>query len=149
MIDDDVITAHEHVETAAVRMMSVSWMLAAGDRDRAERTYRALPAAGFGPDFFQLITLSLLADLAAEFGDPATAERVYSLLSRYADLFVCGGAGVVLILGSVQEYLSAPPPPPAAVTRTPSGICGRPSKRTSVPACPAMSPLRHTGWASC
>ena len=43
-----------------------------------------------------------MAELAAEFGDKAAAARVHDLLAPYADLFVCGGAGAILIEGSAR-----------------------------------------------
>ena len=43
-----------------------------------------------------------MAELAAEFGDKAAAAQVHDLLAPYADLFVCGGAGAILIEGSAR-----------------------------------------------
>jgi DNA-binding CsgD family transcriptional regulator len=49
--------------------------------------------------------LYVTADLAAEFGDREVADDVYRRLSPFAHLFICGGAGVVAIAGSVQSSL--------------------------------------------
>jgi DNA-binding CsgD family transcriptional regulator len=54
------------------------------------------------PRFVLLTTLQGTAELAAEFNDRERAEEVYQLLTPFADLFVCGGAGVVAILGSAR-----------------------------------------------
>jgi hypothetical protein len=46
--------------------------------------------------------LCAIAELAVEFDDRDTADEVYRLLSPFADLFNCGGAGVIVIGGSVH-----------------------------------------------
>jgi DNA-binding CsgD family transcriptional regulator/tetratricopeptide (TPR) repeat protein len=78
------------------------WMLILGRREEAQRLYRTLPPPGSVPRFVLLTTLQGTAELAAEFNDRERAEEVYQLLTPFADLFVCGGAGVVAILGSAR-----------------------------------------------
>ena len=55
--------------------------------------------------FVQLSAYATMAELADEFGDRDTAAEIYGLLQPHADLFVCSGAGVVLILGPVHYPL--------------------------------------------
>jgi DNA-binding CsgD family transcriptional regulator/tetratricopeptide (TPR) repeat protein len=112
---DDMIRAHaETVGIASMRALEASWRLAIGDREWAERVYRALPPPDAAPEFVRMSALSGVADLAVEFDDRATAAEVYRLLTPYADFFVCGGAGVVMVLGSAQLFLG-----------TTAMICGR------------------------
>jgi hypothetical protein len=47
----------------------------------------------------------MFAELCFAFGDDEVAGVVYSALLPYADLFVCGGAGLTMLDGSVQRYL--------------------------------------------
>lgn len=79
--------------------------LAAGDRDGAKQLYASLPEASDIPRFMILPMMEFVALLAEEFGDRRRATEVYRTLSPYADLFVCGGAGVVVITGSVRMPL--------------------------------------------
>src|SRR5205809_1546672 len=46
-----------------------------------------------------------MAELAGQFDDRETAGRMYRLLLPHADLFVCSGAGVLVIGGSVRYPL--------------------------------------------
>lgn len=55
-------------------------------------------------DSFWLASLSLLADVAANLGDQGQAERLLSLLDRYADRVAVVGAGVAC-LGAVARPL--------------------------------------------
>jgi DNA-binding CsgD family transcriptional regulator/tetratricopeptide (TPR) repeat protein len=88
--------------TVSMRAVQARWLLAIGDRREAERIYLALPPPADIPPFLLLTTLAAMAELAAEFGDKQVAAQVHELLAPYADLFVCGGAGAVLIEGSAR-----------------------------------------------
>jgi DNA-binding CsgD family transcriptional regulator len=102
----DVIDAHANtVDKPLLQMMATLWLLTAGDRDRAHRLYQSLPEPGFPPAFFILSSLSVMAELAAEFDDTTNAARIYTLLSPYADYFVCPGAGAIFVFGSTHHYL--------------------------------------------
>lgn len=79
--------------------------LAQGDRDGAKQLYDSLPTAAEVPRFMITPVLWVVAELAAEFGDRERAAQVYRELSPYADLFVCGGAGVIAITGSARAPL--------------------------------------------
>ena len=57
------------------------------------------------PRIRYLITYAIFGELATAFGDAQTADVVYSAMLPYADLFVCGGAGLTMVEGSVQRYL--------------------------------------------
>ncbi len=91
--------------TAIMRALFASRKVAMGDREEAHRIYLALPPPGSGPTFVLLPMLCATADLAADFDDRDTADEVYRLLSPFADLFNCGGAGVIVIGGSVHLAL--------------------------------------------
>jgi DNA-binding CsgD family transcriptional regulator/tetratricopeptide (TPR) repeat protein len=102
-IRDPALSFHAgSVVTAAMGAIQARWRLAVGDRAEAERLYRKLPPPTAIPPFLLLTTLAAMAELAAEFGDKPTAAQVHELLAPHADLFVCGGAGAILIEGSVR-----------------------------------------------
>jgi DNA-binding NarL/FixJ family response regulator len=80
-------------------------LLAEGRRDEAHRIYRGLPPTADLPPFVQLPAYEAITELAAEFDDRDCAARMYRLLLPHADLFVCSGAGVIMINGPVQYPL--------------------------------------------
>ena len=96
---------HEAPVPAFQRAMYATWLLAEGQRDEAHRIYRSLPPVGGLPPFVHLSAYATLAELAARFDDRETAARMYRLLLPHADLSVCSGAGVIMILGSVRYPL--------------------------------------------
>jgi DNA-binding CsgD family transcriptional regulator/tetratricopeptide (TPR) repeat protein len=85
------------------------WKLALGQRADAERLYRTVPPPESIPEsmprFSLLGELASTVELAAEFDDRKTAAHAYRLLRPFADQFVCGGAGVVAVMGSVRLAL--------------------------------------------
>jgi DNA-binding CsgD family transcriptional regulator len=87
------------------RALYATWLLAEGRRDEAHRIYRALPPVDELPPFVHLSAYAAIAELAAQFDDRETATQMYRLLLPHADLFVCSGAGVIMILGSVRYPL--------------------------------------------
>jgi DNA-binding CsgD family transcriptional regulator len=87
------------------RALYATWLLAEGRRDEAHRIYRGLPSVVELPPFVQLSAYASMTDLAGEFDDRETAAQMYRLLLPHADLFVCSGAGVIMILGSVRYPL--------------------------------------------
>jgi len=96
---------HEAPVPAFRRALYATWLLAEGRRDEAHRIYRSLPAVGELPPFVYLSAYTALTELAAQFDDRQTAAQMYRLLLPHAELFVCSGAGVILILGSVHYPL--------------------------------------------
>jgi DNA-binding CsgD family transcriptional regulator/tetratricopeptide (TPR) repeat protein len=103
---DEVLQAQfDAAPTAALRAIYAGWKLATGQREEAHRMYLALPPLDDLPAFMMLPTLAAAVELAAEFGDRETAAKVHRLLSPHADLINCGGAGVVMIGGSVRFAL--------------------------------------------
>lgn len=103
---DDVIEKYaESVAIVSMRALEAVWRLAAGDRERAHRIYKTLAVPVDAPPFVRLVSLTGMAELAVEFDDREVAGQVHRLLSPYADLFACSGAGMVAILGSVRFYL--------------------------------------------
>jgi tetratricopeptide (TPR) repeat protein len=103
-ISDEVVDSYGP-QMPFLRGVLASWMLVMDRRDEAERLYRTMPPPEQVPGFVFLSGLGAVADLAAEFDDREGAERIYRLLSPFADRWVCGGAGVVAILGSVRLAL--------------------------------------------
>jgi DNA-binding CsgD family transcriptional regulator len=87
------------------RAVYASWLLGEGRRHEAQRIYRSLPPVDGLPPFVHLSAYATMADLAGHFDDRETAGRMYRLLLPHADLFVCSGAGVLVIGGSVRYPL--------------------------------------------
>jgi DNA-binding CsgD family transcriptional regulator len=87
------------------RAVYATWLLAEGRRAEAHRIYRTLPLVHELPPFVHLSAYAAMAELAAQFDDRETAARMYRLLLPHAELFVCSGAGVIMILGSVRYPL--------------------------------------------
>jgi DNA-binding CsgD family transcriptional regulator len=85
--------------------MRALWHLALGRPEQARRYYQPGEALASVPGIRYLITYAGFAELAAAFGDQQTAGQVHRSLLPYADLFVCGGAGLTMIDGSVRRYL--------------------------------------------
>ncbi len=96
---------HEAPVPAFQRALYATWLLAEGRRDEALRIYGALPPVGELPPFVHLSAYATIAELAAQLDDRETAAQMYRLLLPHADLFVCSGAGVIMILGSVRYPL--------------------------------------------
>jgi DNA-binding CsgD family transcriptional regulator len=96
---------HEGTVRAFQQAMYAAWLLAEGRPDEALRIYRGLPPVHGLPPFAHLSAYAQMAELAAQFDDRETAAQLYRLLLPHADLFVCSGAGVVMILGSVRYPL--------------------------------------------
>ncbi|MFD8500644.1 ATP-binding protein [Amycolatopsis sp. NPDC059657] len=102
-IPADLVEWHTtNVAKASTKALFALWELMLGDREKAERLYRALPSFDTMPAFMMLSSLTGTAELAAEFSDRTTAADIHRRLAPYADLFACGGAGVVAITGSVR-----------------------------------------------
>jgi DNA-binding CsgD family transcriptional regulator len=85
--------------------MRALWESAMGRPGEARRHYRPGDALATVPRIRYLITYAIFGELAAAFGDAPTADVVYQAMRPYADLFVCGGAGLTMVEGSVQRYL--------------------------------------------
>ncbi len=96
---------HDAPVVAFQRSVYATWLLAEGRREEAHRIYRTLRSVGELPPFVHLSAWATLAELAAEFDDREIAARVYQLMAPHAELFVCSGAGVLLILGTVRYPL--------------------------------------------
>jgi len=64
-----------------------------------------LPGIGEQPRFVRVSAYAMIVDLAAEFDDRGTAADLYQRLLPHADLWVCSGAGVVMILGTIRYPL--------------------------------------------
>jgi DNA-binding CsgD family transcriptional regulator len=101
----DVVRGDRPVGPGPMRGLLALRQLAAGHRAEAERTYRALDPPASMPPFVLLTALAGTAELAEAFDDRPAAAEVYRLLAPFAELFVCGGAGVVACLGSAHQPL--------------------------------------------
>jgi DNA-binding CsgD family transcriptional regulator len=104
LVPDELIDKHAAGITA-LRTIYAGWMLILGRREEARRLYRSQPSPTDVPRFVLLSALGGAAELAAEFDDRERAAEAYELLTPFADRFVCGGVGVVAILGSVRLSL--------------------------------------------
>ncbi len=102
LLDEAIAAASTVTATAPLRGLIARLLLAAGRRAEARRMYRTLPPSASVPGFMLFPTLAETAELAAEFEDKTQAAEVYELLAPYADLFVCGGAGVIAVYGSAR-----------------------------------------------
>ena len=87
----------------ASALLAAHW-LRRGDRERARRDYTAIPASDI-PVPALLPVASTIVELTAEFGPSATTDHAAAVLRLYPDLFVTGGAGAILVSGSVRTYL--------------------------------------------
>ncbi|TMM06819.1 MAG: hypothetical protein E6G05_03735 [Actinobacteria bacterium] len=75
-----------------------------GRPDEASTEAASLEVDDIAEDVDWLTTMTMLADLAADVGDAARAERLYALLEPYADVNVVIGLGVVCE-GAAARYL--------------------------------------------
>ena len=85
--------------------MRALWHLTLGRVCEARECYQRDEAFVSVPGIRYLITYAAFAELCAAFGDAEVAAAAYSALLPHADLFVCGGAGLTMLDGSVQRYL--------------------------------------------
>jgi DNA-binding CsgD family transcriptional regulator len=85
--------------------MRALWHLTLGRPDEARECYQRDEAFVSVPGIRYLITYAAFAELCSAFADAEVASAVYAALLPYADLFVCGGAGLTMLDGSVQRYL--------------------------------------------
>ena len=137
-------TRYRGVATVSMRAIEARWTLRFGDRDGAERIYHTRPPLADIPPFLLLSTLGATAEVAAEFGDKAAAAQVQELLAPYADLFVCGGAGAILIEGSARCALGIAA---ATIGRLDDAIrdlrtAAEVNERAGLPGCAAIAKLQ-------
>jgi DNA-binding CsgD family transcriptional regulator len=85
--------------------MRALWHLALGRVAEARECYQRDEAFASVPGIRYLITYATFAELCSAFGDAEVAAVGYAALLPHADLFVCGGAGLTMLDGSVQRYL--------------------------------------------
>ena len=88
-----------------VALLHAGWLLQTGDRAGAAELYRRASAGEPAPVPATLPVAAVTVELSAEFGPPETLEEAAALLRPHAGLFVTGGAGAVLVTGSVHRYL--------------------------------------------
>ncbi|VVJ18159.1 Uncharacterised protein [Amycolatopsis camponoti] len=88
-----------------VTLLHAAWLLHAGDRDRAGELYRRARVPEPVPVPATLPVAAAAVELGAEFGPPDAVERAAAILRPHAGLFVTGGAGSILVTGSVRRYL--------------------------------------------
>jgi DNA-binding CsgD family transcriptional regulator len=85
--------------------MRALWHLTLGRPGEARECYQRDEAFVSVPGIRYLITYAMFAELCEAFADAEVASVVYEALLPYADLFVCGGAGLTMLDGSVHRYL--------------------------------------------
>ncbi|SFW85285.1 helix-turn-helix transcriptional regulator [Amycolatopsis australiensis] len=88
-----------------VGLMHAGWLLLAGDRAGACELYRRASVGEPVPVPATLPVAATAVELAAEFGPPAAVESAAAILRPHAGLFVTGGAGSIVVTGSVRRYL--------------------------------------------
>lgn len=101
---NDMLELFDRGAPAFVSVMFAKYWLKIGDPETARRMY----AKASGPETIPVPAwLSGAAAYVemAEFGPPQYVHAAAAKLRPYADLFVTGGGGVLLVLGSVHSYL--------------------------------------------
>lgn len=93
----------QHVAAMHGMIALVYWY--EGRRDEARRFYASMQPLDRVPGFLLLALLSGAIELAEEFDDRPMLDAAYHRLSLYADLFCCGGAGVIATTGSAHGPL--------------------------------------------
>lgn len=97
------LSGWEHVPTLHGMLALVHWY--AGREDDARREYALAPDVDRLPGFLLMSAVAGSIELADAFGDRAMLEAAYDALAPYADLFCCGGAGVIAPTGSAHGAL--------------------------------------------
>jgi DNA-binding NarL/FixJ family response regulator len=85
--------------------MRALWHLDLGRLAEARECYQRDEVFAAVPGIRHLVTFAMFAELASALDDAEAASAAYEALLPYADLFVCGGAGLTMLDGSVQRYL--------------------------------------------
>ncbi|MGK3206345.1 ATP-binding protein [Amycolatopsis sp. MEPSY49] len=89
-----------------VAQLHAAWLLQVGERARADELYRRAAVPEPVPVPATLPVAAAAVELGAEFGPPEAVERAVAILRPHAGLFVTGGAGSILVTGSVHRYLA-------------------------------------------
>ncbi|MFC7619035.1 AAA family ATPase [Microlunatus sp. GCM10028923] len=76
-----------------------------GDLDRARRLYASADGPASIPITVRLPLAAAYVEVAAALGPPEHVRTAAALLREHPDLFVAGGAGALLVNGSVRMYL--------------------------------------------
>ncbi|MEV4145663.1 AAA family ATPase [Amycolatopsis sp. NPDC049691] len=89
-----------------VALLHSAWLLQMGDRAGAAGFYRRGAVFEPAPVPATLPVAAAAVEVGAEFGPPEAVERAAAILRPHAGLFVTGGAGSILVTGSVRRYLA-------------------------------------------
>ncbi|SEF20151.1 regulatory protein, luxR family [Amycolatopsis pretoriensis] len=89
-----------------VALLHSAWLLQIGDRVRSAEFYRRGSGPQPAPVPATLPVAAAAVELGVEFGPPEAVERAAAVLRPHAGLFVTGGAGSILVTGSVRRYLA-------------------------------------------
>ncbi|MGW5719917.1 helix-turn-helix transcriptional regulator [Amycolatopsis sp. NPDC003865] len=89
-----------------VALLHSAWLLQMGDRAEAAAFYRRGAVFEPAPVPATLPVAAAAVEVGAEFGPPEAVERAAAILRPHAGLFVTGGAGSILVTGSVRRYLA-------------------------------------------
>ena len=82
-----------------------AYLLLSDAREHARDIYAAIPSADPVPVPAMLPTAGAAIELGAQFDRPESVAKAAAILRPYADLFVTGGAGSILVTGSARRYL--------------------------------------------
>lgn len=115
--DVRLLDGWKHVPPMNGMMAMVYWY--AGHEDEARRAYALAPPLDEIPGFLLLPAASGLIELAEVFDDRDLLDTAYRALAPYADLFCCGGAGVIATTGSAHGPLGVAA---AALGRVDDGV---------------------------
>ncbi|TNC24136.1 hypothetical protein FG385_18935 [Amycolatopsis alkalitolerans] len=101
--DSHPLDGWDHLQSLHGLIAMVHWY--AGREEQARRTYATAKAIDELPGFLLMPAAAGLIELADAFGDRPMLDSAYRSLAPYADLFCCGGAGVIATTGSAHAPL--------------------------------------------
>ncbi|WP_228714016.1 ATP-binding protein [Prauserella endophytica] len=101
--DSHPLDGWEHIPTLHGMTAVVHWY--AGREEEARREYAVATPLDVLPEFLLLPAVTGTIELAEAFGDRKMLDTAYRSLAPWADLFCCGGAGVIATAGSAHGPL--------------------------------------------
>ncbi len=81
------------------------YLLLTGERERARELFAAVPDPDPVPVPAILPSAAFAIELGAAFDAPDLVAKAAAILRPHAELFVTGGAGTIIVMGSVRRYL--------------------------------------------
>jgi DNA-binding CsgD family transcriptional regulator len=115
LLTDEMLDVVHRDAPAFVRSVFAQYWLRMGDLERADRYYRQGISGGPIPVPAALSLRCTCVEVAARLGRTEDAAQAERQLRPHAELFATGGAGALLVAGSVRTYLGMA-----------AAACGRP-----------------------